>query len=60
MGVQLREKKMSNGQISYYLDIYHEKKRWYEFLDIHITKNRSTEEGKEKKTGAGNQEQKRK
>lgn len=49
MGVQLREKKMSNGQVSFYLDIYHNKKRWYEFLDIHINKTKPTESDKEKK-----------
>jgi integrase len=49
MGVHLREKKLGNGQISYYLDIYHNKTRWYEFLEIHINKNRPSEDDKEKK-----------
>ena len=49
MGVQLREKKLGNGKISFYLDIYHNKTRWYEFLDIHINKNRLSEDDKEKK-----------
>lgn len=49
MGVQLREKKMKNGQISFYLDIYHNKKRWYEFLEIHINKKKPNAEDKEKK-----------
>jgi integrase len=49
MGIHLREKKLGNGQVSYYLDIYHNKKRWYEFLDIHIRKNRPSQEDKEKK-----------
>lgn len=49
MGVQLREKKMKSGQISYYLDIYHDKKRWYEFLNIHISKNKPADDDKEKK-----------
>ncbi len=49
MGVHLREKKLGNGQISYYLDIYHNKSRWYEFLEIHIDKKRPTEEDREKK-----------
>ena len=49
MGVKLREKKMSNGKISFYLDIYHNKRRWYEFLEIHINKNKPTEYDKEKK-----------
>ena len=49
MAVKLREKKLSNGQISLYLDIYHNQSRWYEFLDIHINKNRLTQEDKDKK-----------
>lgn len=49
MSVKLREKELSNGQISLYLDIYHNKRRWYEFLDIHIHKNRLSQEDKEKK-----------
>ncbi len=49
MGVKLREKKMADGKISYYLDIYHSKKRWYEFLNIHINKTRPNEDDKEKK-----------
>lgn len=49
MGVNLREKQLSNGQISLYLDIYHNKARWYEFLDIHINKTRPNEADKEKK-----------
>jgi integrase len=49
MGVKLREKKMADGRISYYLDIYHNKKRWYEFLNIHISKNKPGEEDKAKK-----------
>lgn len=53
MGVQLREKKMKSGQVSYYLDIYHNKKRWYEFLEIHINKNKPTDDDKEKKRLAG-------
>jgi integrase len=49
MGVHLREKKLGNGQISFYLDIYHNKKRWYEFLEIHISKGKLSEDDKEKK-----------
>lgn len=49
MGVQLREKKMKDGQISFYLDIYHNKRRWYEFLDIHISRTKPTETDREKK-----------
>jgi integrase len=49
MGVHLREKKLEGGQVSFYLDIYHNKKRWYEFLDIRISKNRLSQQDKEKK-----------
>lgn len=49
MGVKLREKQLKNGQISFYLDIYHNKTRWYEFLEIHINKNRSSPDDKEKR-----------
>lgn len=49
MGVQLREKKLGNGQVSFYLDIYHNKKRWYEFLDIHAAKTRPSAADQEKK-----------
>ncbi|MEO5641829.1 MAG: site-specific integrase [Bacteroidia bacterium] len=40
MGVILREKKLKGGGLSFYLDINHEGKRWYEFLDIRIKGNR--------------------
>ena len=49
MGVKLREKQLSKGQLSLYLDIYHNKTRWYEFLEIHINKNRPNNDDKEKK-----------
>ena len=49
MGVKLREKKLRDGKISFYLDIYHDRTRWYEFLDIHIHKNRPSHEDKEKR-----------
>jgi|GEM_PF-488244 len=49
MAVKLREKQLSNGQTSFYLDIYHNKKRWYEFLNIHINRKKPTDEDKEKK-----------
>jgi integrase len=49
MGVYLREKKLGNGQVSFYLDIYHNKYRWYEFLDIRINKSRPSAQDKEKK-----------
>lgn len=49
MGIYLREKKLGNGQVSFYLDIYHNKTRWYEFLEIRINKNKPTEKDKENK-----------
>lgn len=49
MGIHLREKKLGNGQVSLYLDIYHNKHRWYEFLDIHISKGKPSAEDKEKR-----------
>ena len=49
MGVKLREKKLKNGQVSFYLDIYHNKRRWYEFLEIHIQKGKLLQEDKDKK-----------
>lgn len=49
MGIKLREKQMKNGKISFYLDIYHNQTRWYEFLDIHIQKNRPNPDDQEKK-----------
>src|ERR1051326_1004547 len=49
MGVYLREKKVRNGKVSYYLDIYHNKMRWYEFLKITINRAHPTQHDKEKK-----------
>jgi hypothetical protein len=49
MSVKLREKKIKGGLISFYLDIYHNQSRWYEFLDIHINSKKLTELDKEKK-----------
>ncbi len=49
MGVYLREKKLGGGQVSYYLDIYHNKTRWYEFLEIRTNKNHPSAQDKEKK-----------
>src|SRR6218665_69573 len=49
MGVQLREKAIGKGKVSMYLDIYHNKQRWTEFLKIHISKTRPTEADKEKR-----------
>jgi hypothetical protein len=41
--VKLREKLLSNGDKSYYLDIYNEGKRSYEFLNKYHIKGDSTE-----------------
>ncbi len=41
MSVLLREKKLSSGKISLYLDIYHNGKRYYDFLRLYITKDRA-------------------
>ncbi|MBK6525986.1 MAG: hypothetical protein IPG07_10830 [Crocinitomicaceae bacterium] len=60
MGIHLREKKLGNGQVSLYLDIYHNKHRWYEFLDIHISKSKLSAEDKEKTVSSTNQNQARK
>lgn len=49
MGVYLREKKVGKNQMSLYLDIYHNKTRWYEFLEIRINKNKPSNEDKEKR-----------
>lgn len=38
MSVKLREKRLKNGNISLYLDIYHNGKRSYEFLDVRLVK----------------------
>ena len=53
MAVKLREKILTNGQVSLYLDIYHNKKRWYEFLNIYVNRKKPTDEDKEKKRLAG-------
>jgi integrase len=49
MGVILREKKLSKGGVSFYLDISHNGKRWYEFLKILAYGNRRSEQFTEKK-----------
>src|SRR5574337_1358985 len=49
MGVKLREKSLKNGGVSFYLDISHNGKRWYQFLDIRTeTDSRSSDEFKAK------------
>ena len=50
MGVKLREKKLKSGNISLYLDIIHNGKRSYEFLNIKISGGkRLSKEDREKK-----------
>lgn len=34
--VKIREKQLANGNVSLYLDIYHNGKRWYEFLKLYL------------------------
>jgi integrase len=46
MAIALREKKISGGRVSFYLDIYHCGKRWYEFLGIHAKTEKPTAEDK--------------
>src|SRR5271157_3264949 len=40
MSVKIREKKLKDGRLSLYLDIYHNGRRAYEFLDIYLTKDK--------------------
>ena len=42
--VKLREKKLANGNISLYLDIWHNGKRTYEFLKLYISKPTNSKE----------------
>lgn len=49
MSVKLRERKLSKGAIKFYLDIYHNGERSYEFLDIKIEPTDSKTLKKEKK-----------
>jgi integrase len=49
MSVELREKPLTNGRVSLYLDIYYQQKRWYEFLNIRISKKKPTDEDREKR-----------
>lgn len=41
MSIKLREKKLSDGRISLYLDIYSKGRRSYEFLEIYLSKDRA-------------------
>ena len=36
MSVELRKKKLSNGKVSLYLDIYQNGQRYYKFLKIYL------------------------
>jgi integrase len=49
MGVKLREKPLSGGGVSFYLDIIHNGKRWRDFLGIKAKGNRRSDEFIEKK-----------
>jgi|WetSurMetagenome_2_1015567.scaffolds.fasta_scaffold06003_6 integrase len=40
MSIKVREKELADGRISLYLDIYYAGRRSYEFLGIHLTKDR--------------------
>ncbi len=50
MAVKLKEKKLHDGQVSLYLDIYHNQKRCYELLNIHINRKKPAKEDSEKKS----------
>lgn len=49
MSVKVRSKNLAKGKISYYLDIYHNGERNYEFLEIYIEAKDSSSVKKEKK-----------
>lgn len=49
MSVKLRERKLAKGAVKYYLDIYHNQERSYEFLDIKTYATDSKEVKAEKK-----------
>lgn len=46
--IHLREKILSNGNVSLYLDIYFEGKRKYEFLKLYLITNPKSASDKEK------------
>jgi len=46
MAVYLRKKKLRGGRQSYYLDIWHDDKRHYEFLKLYTTRSKSPIEKK--------------
>ena len=49
MTVYLRKKALSDGRKSLYLDIYHNNKRYYEFLKLYIVKASTPDEAKANK-----------
>tara|TARA_R110002033_G_C3897081_1_gene239728 strand:- start:26396 stop:27475 length:1080 start_codon:yes stop_codon:yes gene_type:complete len=49
MSVKLRERKLAKGAIKFYLDIYHNKERYYEFLDFKIAPTENKNSRAEKK-----------
>lgn len=49
MSVKLRERKLAKGAIKFYLDIYHNQERTYEFLDIKIMPSDTKEAKAEKR-----------
>ncbi len=48
MSVKLREKSLADGRTSLYLDVYHNRKRTYEFLNLYLT--RENKGGKNRET----------
>ena len=42
MSVTLRKRKLGGGRTSLYLDVYHQGKRDYEFLNLYLTKDRES------------------
>jgi len=42
MAVKLRKRKLANGKVTLYLDIYQSGKREYEFLGLYLTKDKTT------------------
>jgi len=45
MSVKLRKRKLANGDMSLYLDIYQGGKRGYEFLGLYLTNDKTTSKG---------------
>ncbi len=41
MSIAIRKKKLADGSVSLYLDIYQQGKRHYEFLNLYLTKDRT-------------------